>query len=525
MATKVQRSTRYDEARAALAAVPEQAGREPGRRWGIYTRISQDVSGEGLGVARQEADCREKAAEKGGVVVRVFSDNDISAWSGKRRPGYQAMLQAIKAGQIDGVVVYNLDRLTRRPIELEEFMELAERHRLELANVAGDIDLSNHYGQMMARVRGAVARAASDDASMRIKRKMDELREKGKTTGGGRFYGWDGRDCGGTDKACDGGLCTTFHTPMTINEFEAGVVRECCDRVLAGESLNSIHRDLIRRGIETRNGKDFDRKTLRSMLVRARNAGIVERKDKVKGHMVEVGVAKDWEAIVDEDTWRSVRTILEDKNRKKHYHTNKVRHLLSNIATCGVCGSVMIVGTAVNNYTLADGTKRRTRSPIYKCRESQGQHLARRKDPIDEYVVGAVLARIEKSAPDDLLRVHLDDEQVQIESEIRRIDAKLEQCAVMLAEDQMTVEQFKVTNERLREQRNALLNVQEPVRREQVLRDFLGDRPVRALWEDDEVFGIERRRAVIATLTKSIVVHKSGRGSKFDEATVQITWA
>src|SRR4051794_7785727 len=67
----------------------------PGIRWGIYVRISQDHRGEGLGVARQEQDCRRLVAERGGEVVDVYNDNDKSAYRKKVRPNFQRMLDDI----------------------------------------------------------------------------------------------------------------------------------------------------------------------------------------------------------------------------------------------------------------------------------------------------------------------------------------------------------------------------------------------------------------------------------------------
>ncbi|MEB0014852.1 recombinase family protein, partial [Glaciimonas sp. Cout2] len=57
-------------------------------RAAIYVRISRDRVGAGLGVERQEDDCRVLAKQMGLEVVRVLVDNDISAYSGKKRPGY-----------------------------------------------------------------------------------------------------------------------------------------------------------------------------------------------------------------------------------------------------------------------------------------------------------------------------------------------------------------------------------------------------------------------------------------------------
>src|SRR5690606_34296832 len=90
----------------------------------IYCRISRDQRGEGLGVARQEEMCRKLAAEKGWPVVDVYVDNDLSAYSGSRRPAYERMLADLESGAIDAVLVVDQDRLTRRPSELEAFIEL-----------------------------------------------------------------------------------------------------------------------------------------------------------------------------------------------------------------------------------------------------------------------------------------------------------------------------------------------------------------------------------------------------------------
>src|SRR6478736_4372336 len=80
----------------------------------IYCRISRDREGAGLGVERQEADCRALAERLGWEVAAVFVDNDISAYSGARRPQYDLMLAAVREGEIKGIVAWHPDRLHRR---------------------------------------------------------------------------------------------------------------------------------------------------------------------------------------------------------------------------------------------------------------------------------------------------------------------------------------------------------------------------------------------------------------------------
>ncbi len=64
----------------------------------IYARISQDRTGEGLGVQRQLEDCRAEATRRGWRVAEEYVDDDISAYSGKQRPAYQRMLEDLRSG-------------------------------------------------------------------------------------------------------------------------------------------------------------------------------------------------------------------------------------------------------------------------------------------------------------------------------------------------------------------------------------------------------------------------------------------
>src|SRR5688500_5358433 len=105
---------------ASTVPMRRGAGRM-GRKAAIYVRISEDKTGAGLGIERQEDDCRALAGRLGWDVVEpIFEDNDVSAYSGKPRPGYRALLAALRAGNADAVICWHTDRLHRSPVELEE---------------------------------------------------------------------------------------------------------------------------------------------------------------------------------------------------------------------------------------------------------------------------------------------------------------------------------------------------------------------------------------------------------------------
>jgi DNA invertase Pin-like site-specific DNA recombinase len=78
-------------------------------------------------------------------------DNDISAYSGKKRPGYIDLLERVKWGPTR-IVAWHVDRLYRRPRELEDLIDLVEHNPIVIETVkGGGFDLNTHEGRLMAR--------------------------------------------------------------------------------------------------------------------------------------------------------------------------------------------------------------------------------------------------------------------------------------------------------------------------------------------------------------------------------------
>jgi site-specific DNA recombinase len=103
-------------------------------RAAVYCRISKDKTGLRAGVERQREDCQQLAARLGWPVVRIYVDNDISAYSGKGRPQYQQLRDDVKHGTVNAVIAWHPDRLHRRSAELESWLDwLAITSRTPLA--------------------------------------------------------------------------------------------------------------------------------------------------------------------------------------------------------------------------------------------------------------------------------------------------------------------------------------------------------------------------------------------------------
>lgn len=281
------------------------------RRAAVYVRISKDNAGTSLGVQRQERECRDLADGKGWVVVKVYVDNDLEASSGKRRPGYEAMLEDIRSGAVNAVVGWHSDRIYRRPDELEDLIELAEKHDVTFAAVViGNIDLSTASGRLIARLLGA---AAKYEVELKGERQAAQLRQRalaGLPTGGGsRPFGWE-----------PGG--------MQVRPDEAAIVRDLCARAIAGESIIGLTEWLTEQGVPTVTGKPWHPNVVRKMLVNPRLAGIATLKGEV------VGKAQ-WDALIDESAHRRLVDVLTYRGPARA-NTGRIA-LLPGIIWCGVC--------------------------------------------------------------------------------------------------------------------------------------------------------------------------------------------
>jgi DNA invertase Pin-like site-specific DNA recombinase len=450
-------------------------------RAAIYTRISSDA-GTALGVARQEQDCRTLAAHRGWSIVGVYVDNDVSASASKPRPAYRRLLDDISEGLVDAVIVWDLDRLHRRPVELEEFLGLADQYKVALASVGGDVDLATPQGRMVARIKGAVARQEVEQISRRLRRKQLELAQVGKVGNGGiRPFGYT------SDR-------------MHVMSHEAEIIREAASRVLVGESLGGIAADLTARGIPTVRGGPWSRTSLRELLLRPRVAGLRQYQGNVIGPAA-------WPAILDRDTYEGVRATLTNPQRRPPGLTNARKHLLSGIATCGACGSALRIHHGGASAPLA-----------YSCQQRGCGKVRRSLHHLDEFVTGLIIGRLTAAN----LQSTTGTADSQLGEQIAAIEARLEQVAIDFADDpDVTADQVRVMTRRLRNSLDELQARQAERLRSTVLSE-LGGADLAGAWAS---LSLSRRRAIISVLAESVIVLPTiRRGRGFDPSRIDIRW-
>ncbi len=447
-------------------------------RAAIYVRISDDKGLTGLGVARQEQDCRALCERKGWPVAAVYVENDCSATRAGNRPVYAGLVEDIAAGMVDALVAWDVDRLYRHPKELEELFEVCDAAGLRhLATVGGDLDLSTGDGVLVARIKGAVGAEEVRKLVQRSKRKKLELAEKGQPHGGRRAFGF----------AADG----ITHVP-----HEVAAIKSAAARVISGEPLGAIVADLNTNGPSTVTGAIWRTNAVRTILLAPRTVGLRQHQGEILGDAV-------WAPILDRSTQDQVRTILEDPRRRRNTFSRS--YLLSGgLLRCGKCGH-QLAGKP-------DGGR-----AMYACVLSNGgcggTYL--RAEQADEQIVGMVLAALESPAFRAALEAPQGEEQIETSAD----EAKLLELADMWDQGEITRPEWMRLRTAVEARLDAARKRMVVTRRRPVL-DAYGD--LTGQWE---TMSLHQRRAVIAEAVERIEVGPAVRGRKtYDRSRITIVW-
>ncbi|WP_068060327.1 recombinase family protein [Nocardia xishanensis] len=359
----------------------------------IYLRVSLDQTGEGLAVERQREDCEVIAKSRGWTVVETYTDNSISAFNkAKTRPAYDQMVEDYKAGRFNALITWDLDRLTRQPRQLEDWIDAAETQGLRLVTANGEADLQTDGGRMYARIKAAVARAEMERKGARQSRAQRQRAAKGRPPRGIRATGYtlDGELVPDEAEAVRA-VYQAFANGSSLKAIAAALsgaeptVRAVGDRTRIQDLPKSVP------PLPTRSGRPWNPTSVISILRNPRYAGWSMLDGEIVRDETGAPVRGLWEAIVPDGVWLDVQRRLDDPRRKTNRAGTDRKHLGSGLYLCGLCDSPV----------RAHGVR-------YRC----AGHLMRIRERIDGFVLQFVERRLAQPDLADLL-AHQDDDRIE----------------------------------------------------------------------------------------------------------------
>ena len=461
----------------------------------IYVRQSLDKSGEGLGVARQEQECRRLCKYRKWSVAEVVTDNDRSASVGVR-PGYRQLIKMIENGDVDVVVVLRVDRLLRKLVDLEELIELTERTGVKIATVEGDLQLDSASGRMMGRMLAVVARAEIETKSARQKLANKQRAEAGRPHGSRRTFGYEDDN-------------------VTIREDEALVLKEMAVRFLNGWSYRRISEYLNAQDIRTAEGRQFFPITVRNMLIRKKYAGIRSYEG--------VDYKGQWPAIFDENMWARIQYKYRDRRRAAGNMPIARKYLLTGFLFCGKCGSQL------NGATKRDNPKRPLRN-TYQC--LSGGCVTRNAPALEHFLRELIVYRLGTPQMDKLINnAKTRGSASELLSNKEGIKAKLDNLLDDYTDGTLTKAEYTRAKNRLLGKLQAVDGKLIALYQTEALDGLSGTSDsIRERWMTESNGW---RRQVIDTLIERVVVHvgktkpyyiADGVRYRFDPTLVDVVW-
>lgn len=272
----------------------------------LYLRVSTEAQAdEGYSLAAQAEKLEAYCRMKGIAAFQRYVDGGFSG-SNLTRPAITDLVEAIRAGNVERVVVYKLDRLSRSQKDTLYLIEdVFMPHGVDFVSINENIDTGSPYGRAMIGILSAFAQLERENIFLRTRMGMVERVKQGFWPGGGKIpFGYD--------YDADKGIL--------VPNSDADTVREIYARYLEGQSTGRIAREL---------GLKYEH-LVRQILLRESNTGvIVYRGECYSGRH---------EPLVDKQTFERVKRRLLRSDKPRAAASNK---LLTGLLVCGHCGAKM----------------------------------------------------------------------------------------------------------------------------------------------------------------------------------------
>lgn len=401
--------------RSAYAAYQGTGQRTPQRAAG-YVRISEDPFGLERGVTRQMHDIKERADRLDWTLVKFFIENDRSAYRKKRitlpdgmvvwrvvRPEFQQMLKDLFTGAIDGIIVYDQDRLLRQPRDLEDLIDIVEATGRPVTGITSSINLMTSEGRATARMMAVMALKSSEDTARRVARAKLQDALDGNARSGRRF-----------GRAEDGSEI----------EEEKQAARNVAQIILRTGKWTSGAVYLEREsGVSPVKGGHWHVNTVRNMLLSPTIAGIAVYRGAMRGDVngkmnaadPQADAVRDAEGnyvtnglppILDVTTWEALCTMVRQSREGKAPAVSRAKlYQLSGLLRCAnvredgrVCGTAL-VGAKLKRPTKSNPDKY---TVVYHCpgvAHGGCSGVSRTAKAVDEFVEELFFKYLATKAP------------------------------------------------------------------------------------------------------------------------------
>ena len=288
----------------------------------IYCRVStEEQATVGFSIHAQKDKLTKYAESNDWNIVDYYVDDGISGKNLTERPEVSRLIEDVKKGKIENVLIYKLDRLTRSVKDLIYLIELFDSHNCTFNSQTEKIDTSNAVGRMFVKIIGIFAEFERENLAERVTFGYEQKTKEGNYTNCNGVFGYD---------------YLTGIGKLKVNKNEAIYVKKIFNWYLDGESMVKIAKKLKDLNVPTKRGGHWNQSTIYSILTNPLYIGNVRYGVRRKNGFEVCG--KNITPILSDDLFNSVSNLM--KKRKK-FHNKKYSSddtYYFRVLRCSLCG-------------------------------------------------------------------------------------------------------------------------------------------------------------------------------------------
>ncbi|UPO88306.1 recombinase family protein [Niallia sp. Man26] len=459
-----------------------------------YIRVSTDEQAKhGYSIAAQIERLEAYCVSQEWSLIDTFIDDGYSA-KDLNRPQFKEMMNRIKNENIDVLLVYRLDRLTRSVLDLYEILKILDEHNCMFKSATEVYDTTNAMGRLFITLVAAIAQWERENTAERVKLGMEKKTKLGKWKGGMAPYGYK-----------------IVNKELEINEDEEPLIKYIfhLSRTLG---FYSIAKKITEQGFTTRKGGDWHVDTVRDIANNPIYAGYLtfnDPKDSKKPPRQQTLYDGQHSRIVHREEFWSLQDIL-DKRRTFGGKRETSNYYFSSVLRCARCGSSM------SGHKGSQGVK------TYRCSGKKAGKKCTSHIIKEDNLVSTVLSSLEvitKQIIGDTTLNNISQQKItELENELKLIQKLMKKQKVMFENDVISINELIAKTENLRLQEKQLTeeiyNYQKANNTDtEEIKVILEN--IHSLWNDAND---QERKQIISTIFNQLVIdtedeYKRGTGA------------
>lgn len=396
---------------------------------GIYMRVStEEQAKEGFSINAQKEKLTSYSKINDWQIIDYYIDNGISAKNIKDRPEINRLIEDIKTGKVNNVLIYKLDRLTRSVKDLISLIELLEEHNCTVSSLTEKLETGNAVGRMFVKIIGIFAEFERENLAERVSFGYEQKTREGNYTNTQGVNGYD---------------YIVGKGNLVVNIQEKEIVNRIFELYLNGTSMLKIARTFNNEKVPSKRGGFWSQSTIKSILTNPLYVGKIRYGVAKKLESRAFEVDGEQETIIDENTFNRVQDLLL---KRKKYNSKKYpseNAYFSTALRCAKCGAKFHPKQQKQNgkyYITYYCNNRQTA----KC-DSKGISHTKVLNKFEEYINNYKLNKNIDITPVN----HNKEEITRLENELENIERKRKRLQQLFIDEQLSNEDYTVMTSQL----------------------------------------------------------------------------